>query len=248
MDRCSTGITGLDELMEGGFIRGAMVLLTGAAGTGKTIFGVQYLYNGVMAGENGIYVCVETTPELVKMQADKLGMDLESLEKDGKLVFVELPYDGSRFGFLKTINDEAYRIGAKRIVFDNLSTLSIRLGRYVPLWGNEIDAEANQSAQIAARAIESVDKDKLTNSVIEQLRRIGATTLLITFGGDGMERQVNECASDFLCDGIIQLFNLPKGMKYERSMRIGKMRSTKHSLFIHSFEITEKGIVVRPAE
>lgn len=238
----------MDELIEGGFVRGSMVLLTGIPGTGKTIFGLQFLYNGALAGENGVYVCVESTPEQVKVQAKRLGMDFDLLEKQEKIVFVELPYDGTRFGFLKTIDQEAHRIGAKRMVFDNLATLNIRLGRFVSLWGNEADAVANQSSQVAAAAIESVDKMKLAHSIIEQLRNVGTTTLLITFGNEGDGKLTTDEASEFLCDGIIQLYNLPIGIRYERSLRIGKMRSTKHSPYIHAFDITEKGIVVKPVE
>lgn len=248
MDRCSTGIEGLDDLVEGGFVKGSMTLLTGVPGTGKTIFGLQYLYNGALHGENGIYVCVESTPDLIKTQARRLGMDFDKLEKEGKVVFVELPYDGTRFGFLKTVDQEAHRIDAKRMVFDNLATMNIRLGRYVSLWGNEADAVANQSSQVAASAIESVDKMKLAHSIIEQLRTVGTTTLLITFGNEDQGMMTTDEASEFLCDGIIQLFNLPIGIRYERSLRIGKMRSTKHSPYIHAFDITDRGIVVKPVE
>lgn len=248
MDRCSTGIEGMDSLLEGGFVRGSVVLLTGLPGTGKTIFGLQYIYDGAVKGENGVYVCVESTPDLIKMQAKRLGMDFEPLEKAGKVVFIELPYDGNKFGFLKMIDEKVHNIGAKRLVFDNLATLNIRLGKYVSLWGNEADTVANQSSQKAEAAVESVDKMKVAHSIIEQIRVMGTTALLITFGNEDQGKITTDEASEFLCDGIIQLFNLPIGIRYERSLRIGKMRSTKHSPYIHAFEIGERGIVVKPVE
>lgn len=248
MERCSTGIAGFDELIEGGFVRGSVVLLTGVPGTGKTIFGLQYIYDGVTKGENGIYVCIESAPDIIKAQARRLGMDFEPMEKEGKVTFIEIPYDGTKFSLLKTIYDEARRIGAKRMVFDNLSTLTLRLGRYVSLFGDEDEAVKDQSSQIAETAIDTVDKMKIAQSVIEQIRSIGTTTLLITFGNEDQGKMTTDEVSEFLCDGIIQLFNLPIGIRYERSLRIGKMRSTKHSPYIHAFDITEKGIVVKPVE
>jgi len=61
MDRTKSGIPGIDELLEGGFPRGSNVLLSGGAGTGKTIMGMQYLYNGaVNYDEPGLFVTLET--------------------------------------------------------------------------------------------------------------------------------------------------------------------------------------------
>ena len=53
-DRVKTGVSGFDELVEGGIPKGFNVLITGLPGTGKTIFGLQYLYTGLKNGENGL--------------------------------------------------------------------------------------------------------------------------------------------------------------------------------------------------
>ena len=82
LESCSTSIPGFDDLVEGGFPKGSMILLTGSPGTGKTIFGLQYIYNGAMKGENGIYVCIESTPQSLKIQAARFGMDFDKLEKE----------------------------------------------------------------------------------------------------------------------------------------------------------------------
>ncbi|MBU4266966.1 MAG: circadian clock protein KaiC, partial [Candidatus Altiarchaeota archaeon] len=63
-DRCPTGIPGLDEVISGGFPRGRTILLTGACGTGKTIFGIQYLFNGITKyNEPGVLVLLEQNIE-----------------------------------------------------------------------------------------------------------------------------------------------------------------------------------------
>ena len=249
MERCSTSIPGFDNLVEGGFPKGSMILLTGAPGTGKTIFGLQYLYNGAMNGENGIYVCIESTPQSLKIQAARFGMDFDKLEKEGKVIFYQVPKDSRKFSIFKKIDEDSRKINAKRLVFDSLATLNILLGKFISLWDSgESKDDSSGSAKIQSSNINSFDRMVIANSIIEQLKPIGATTLLITYGSGGTERMSSDEASEFLCDGIVEFYNLPIGIKYSRSMRIGKMRSTKNSQYIHEFRISEKGIEVSPGE
>ncbi len=87
IDRCPTGISGLDELMGGGLPMGRNILLSGACGTGKTTFAIEFLYNGIVKyNEPGILVTMEQNPQEVRQDMLKYGFDLEKLEKDGKLV------------------------------------------------------------------------------------------------------------------------------------------------------------------
>jgi KaiC/GvpD/RAD55 family RecA-like ATPase len=249
LERCSTGVTGFDDLVEGGFPKGSMILLTGSPGTGKTIFGLQYIYNGAMNGENGVYVCIESTPEALKKQAENFGMDFERLEKEGKVIFYRVPTDDRKFGIFKKIFESVEKIHAKRMVFDSLATLNIILGRFVSLWDYETSSAASSNLEkMRSSNINSFDMMVIANSIIEQLRPIGTTTLLITYGSENPGSMAYDEASEFLCDGIIDFYNLPIGIKYSRSMRIGKMRSTNNSQYIHEFRITDKGIVVSPAE
>lgn len=244
LDRCETGIPGFDGLVEGGFPLGSMVLLTGSPGTGKTIFGLEYIYNGAMKGESGIYICIEASPQTLKTQAARFGMDFDRLEREGKVVFFYVPAGDRRFTIFKRIAADAEKINAKRIVFDSLATLSILLTGFVSLW----DYEGNRVNEVPASNLNTNDRMVIANSVIEQLRPIGATTILITYGNDNPETMTYDKASEFLCDGIIELYNLPIGIRYSRSLRVGKMRSTANSQYIHEFQITDNGLVVNPAD
>ena len=84
MDRVKTGIPGFDELIEGGIPKGFNVLLVGQPGAGKTIFGLQYLVNGAMQGENGLYISLDSPNEMVKSQGRRFGWDIDKLEREGK--------------------------------------------------------------------------------------------------------------------------------------------------------------------
>ncbi|HVH91786.1 MAG TPA: ATPase domain-containing protein, partial [Candidatus Acidoferrum sp.] len=76
-ERVPTGIPGLDPLLEGGFPQGRSILVTGEPGTGKTIFSLQFLIEGLARGEKGIYVAADEGPMDILEQAASLGWDLE---------------------------------------------------------------------------------------------------------------------------------------------------------------------------
>jgi len=77
IDRVPTGIKGLDQLIEGGFPKGRSILVTGEPGTGKTIFCLQFLAEGLARGEKGIYVAADEDPIDILEQATSLGWDFE---------------------------------------------------------------------------------------------------------------------------------------------------------------------------
>ena len=64
MDRVKTGITGLDEMLGGGFLPKTANLVEGAPGTGKTTLGMQFIYNGITQfNEPGIIITFEEFPK-----------------------------------------------------------------------------------------------------------------------------------------------------------------------------------------
>ena len=85
VDRLSTGIPGLDKFLEGGFVKGSTVLLTGGAGTGKTIFCIQFLLEGLRKGERCLYITLEESPEDIINDCARFGWDLASYLDKGLL-------------------------------------------------------------------------------------------------------------------------------------------------------------------
>jgi circadian clock protein KaiC len=77
IERTTSGIPGLDELIEGGFPKGRSILVTGEPGTGKTIFSLQFLAEGLARGEKGIYVAADEPPFDIIEQAASMGWDFE---------------------------------------------------------------------------------------------------------------------------------------------------------------------------
>lgn len=126
-DKVPTGIAGFDEITGGGLPRGRATLLGGGAGSGKTIFALEFLAHGAsQCDECGIFVAFEETAKRIVANSESFGWKLPSLRK--KLYFLEAQptpdliqsgnFDFS--GMLAMLEAKALEMGTRRIVFDAL--------------------------------------------------------------------------------------------------------------------------------
>ncbi len=73
-----TGIKGLDEITYGGLPKGRPTLICGSAGSGKSLFGVEFLYKGAtLYNEPGVFISFEESREELIANVSSLGMDLK---------------------------------------------------------------------------------------------------------------------------------------------------------------------------
>jgi KaiC/GvpD/RAD55 family RecA-like ATPase len=247
--KIETGIPGLDELLQGGFPEGRSVLLTGGAGTGKSIFANQFLYNGITQyGENGILVTLEEPAEVIRENMKTLGWNLKKLEDEHKLAIIDAapiryktpsnggerfkiaskphPILGEReFGIqdiTSLIHEERRKIDAKRLVFDSLTTLILH-----------------------HEDIFSIRQDILT--LVKTLKISNMSSILIAESPSGNE--IGRFGVEpFLAEGVIFLYMLRRGNTRIRALDIQKMRGTAHSMDSTLFKITKNGIVIYPGE
>jgi KaiC/GvpD/RAD55 family RecA-like ATPase len=89
LERLSTGVDGLDALIEGGIPRGFFVAVTGEPGCGKTILSIHFTAKGVEEGDRCVYVTTEESRNSILTQADMLGMDLKGAVEKRKLVIID---------------------------------------------------------------------------------------------------------------------------------------------------------------
>src|SRR3954449_7615831 len=86
IEKSPTGIAGLDEITYGGVPKGRPTLLCGAAGCGKTLFAMTFLYNGATQyGEPGVFVSFEEWPSELIKNVGSLNYDIEKLVTENKL-------------------------------------------------------------------------------------------------------------------------------------------------------------------
>jgi circadian clock protein KaiC len=222
--------------MEGGFPKGRSILITGEPGTGKTIFALQYLLEGLRLGEKGIYVAADEGPGDVIEQAASLGWDLEQYITKKELAILNAGTYLSTLGgggkerqidIHKAIGDLAgfvNRLEAKRLVLDPA-------GPFVLL------------RDTAARIQDQ------TRLLMKMLRTSMATTNLLTSyavprtGERGMHG-----IEEYLVAGAIVLELVWKDGQLARSLIVEKMRCTDVKPVQHEFDILkQQGIVLQNA-
>src|SRR4030042_4064641 len=122
--RKSFGIKVLDDILSGGIPQGHVVLVSGNTGTGKTMFGMHFLTQGMSEGENAVFLALEEPVEQVKKTALVHGWDFNRYEKEGKLRFVSTSLiDIANDKLLYQIVSAVECINARRVVVDSISTL-----------------------------------------------------------------------------------------------------------------------------
>ncbi|MDY6931327.1 MAG: ATPase domain-containing protein [Halobacteriota archaeon] len=234
--RVPIGIEGFDELCNGGLLRNRTYLISGTSGAGKTIFCLQYLYNGIVKfGECGILIATEERPKTIRENAMTFGWDLKELEDEGKLVIVDATsakldiessekYVDVRPFDMKFMVDQIINIqdemGAKRAVVDS----STSIGFYI-----------NDPAKIRIELL------KLSVT----MEMLGLTTLFTCEIVD--ETNPNRFGvENFVTEGTIAMYY--KRIENERvhSLEIYKMRGSSHSKKLHPFDIASEGIRVHP--
>jgi circadian clock protein KaiC len=130
--RVTTGIAGLDAVLEGGFVPGRTVLVRGGVGTGKSTLGAQFVMAGVGRGEPGVLLAVDEKPRRLAEDAARFGWDLAAAMADKKLIILDaasyftVNRSGHRIDARQVVSDltqQVRTIGAKRLTIDTLSSL-----------------------------------------------------------------------------------------------------------------------------
>ncbi|HLC37045.1 MAG TPA: ATPase domain-containing protein [archaeon] len=234
MNRIPTGIMGMDELIEGGYPENRSMLVVGACGTGKTIFSMQFIYNGVMKyKEPGIYVTLDERPDLIKEDVLRFGWDLKKLEEKKWLKIIDGTTaksginEGNKEFDLEELGHEIIKevnaIGAKRLVIDSIPALGFNYNN-----------------------VNDIRKAILRLSYL--LQRTGVTTVFTSEIQEGAHKYGKYGVEEYVADGVIVLHYMGIGTQSNRTMHIRKMRGTKHSEDLHPITITKNGIEIHKLE
>ncbi len=228
MERTSTGIPGFDKLVQGGFPRNSVILLSGTPGTGKTIFALQYLYNGATKyNERGLYISFEENREELITQAKQFGWDLEALEKKGMLSIMIIPPEAIKRNAAQELIKLISKSKVKRVVLDSLTTLSINIP--------------------TREATSEVTEYSIANFLyrfVGTLRQQKDTTFIAISQSPEEGRLASDTVSAFIATGIVHISFESLGSQYSRSLLVRKMRRTHNDEDIHPLEITSKGLII----
>jgi KaiC/GvpD/RAD55 family RecA-like ATPase len=232
-ERAQTGLPELDGMLEGGFLRGSLITLSGRPGTGKTIFGSHFLYHGAKKTKQaGMYVSMLESEKSYLHNARRIGLDFEPLMAQKKFAFLELPAPTAEGlpSLWEQIAREIEENETERLVIDSFTAMS-------PAFQTVGDL----------RTFTHVLLGKLVGGAS------GCTTLLITeegtggglpFTGGGLPFTGVE---EFVADGVIKFSIVPAGEARVRYIEITKMRGTNHQMGPIPIDIGLRGIrIVHP--
>jgi circadian clock protein KaiC len=224
-----TGISGFDEITDGGLPAGRPTLVCGSAGAGKTLFAMEFLARGaVLYNEPGVFISFEETSEELATNVSSLGYDLKQLVADKKLfldyVFIERSeieetgeYDLE--GLFLRLGNAIDQIGAKRIVLDTLEAL------------------------FSALPNEAIIRAELRR-LFRWLKQKGVTAVITCERGEGTLTRYG--LEEYVADCVILLDNRVQNQISTRRMRIVKYRGTSHGTNEYPFIIDENGFTVLP--
>ncbi|GLH78601.1 circadian clock protein KaiC [Bradyrhizobium sp. SSBR45G] len=224
-----TGIDGLDEVTFGGLPQGRPTLLCGAAGCGKTLFAMTFLYNGAVAhDEPGVFIAFEEQPEDLIKNVGSLSYDIERLIEQKKIVVDHIHLDRNEIeeagdydldGLFIRIGFAIDSIGAKRVVIDTIETL----------FGG-LDNQAVLRSEL--------------RRLFEWLKSKGVTAIITAERGNGTLTRYG--LEEYVADCVILLDNRVHDQLSTRRLRVVKYRGTAHGTNEYPFIIDQDGITVMP--
>jgi circadian clock protein KaiC len=221
--RTGTGVAGLDDLLGAGIPRGSSLLVSGAAGTGKTALLLEVLYRGAtIHREKGVFFSFDETEERLRAAMRGFGWDVDAVLASGLLEIVAIPQPDIRVEpVLAMMDEKVAATGAKRVAVDSISVFLHNLG----------------SAELVREKVY-----QLTTLV----QRAGALGLFATDIPYGVERISRYGVEETVVDGVVILSAIERGLDRRRFVEIYKLRNAAHLQGRHVMTIGTGGMRVYP--
>ena len=227
--KCPTGIKGFDEITEGGLPQNGTTLISGNAGSGKTLFGIDFLIKGATEyNESGVLMSFEETEDELFKDVASLNMDLPSLVSRKKIVLENVVLerkdiqetDFNLEGIFVRLEEAIDSIGAKRVVLDSVESLFAGITD-VGILRLEIK-----------RLFRWLKVKQVTAIVTGEMAQDGSYTR------HGLEEYISDC--------IILLDNRVRDEMATRRVRVIKYRGSRHGTSEYPFVIDDEGLSVIP--
>src|SRR5215831_15725471 len=222
-----TGIAGLDDILRGGMPKGNVILVEGAAGTGKTLLGMEFIYRGVTQyNEPGMIVSFEVAPQKLIRDAANFGWDLEALQQQNrlKLLFTSPQVLRQELNSPDSLLLEtAEAMGAQRIFIDGISLL-----RTVPNTlhnGGNGNGTEGYYRQLLQQLLAGLQREELTALLSHEVTAIEQQAFALEI-------------TEYLADTVIVLRREPLRRGSRRSLEITKSRGQDYDTGRHTLRIT----------
>jgi circadian clock protein KaiC len=229
LEKCPTGISGLDEITGGGLPKGRPTLVVGSAGSGKTLLSMEFLINGATKfNEPGVFVAFEETAQELSKNVASLGFDVQALIAKKKLavdyVYIERSeieetgeYDLE--GLFVRLGHAIQSVGARRVVLDTIEVLF---------------------AGLPNPAILRAELRRL----FRWLKSVGVTAVIT--GERGEHSLTRYGLEEYVADCVILLDHRVTDQLSTRRLRVVKYRGSAHGTNEYPFLIDEHGMSILP--
>ena len=230
--KLATGIPSFDVISKGGLPMHRTTLVSGTAGSGKTVFAVQFLAAGIAAGETGVFVTFEESAADIRQNMRSFGWDLEAWERAGKLAFVDAspspeieiiesgPFDLS--ALLARVQNAVKKVNAARVSVDSLGAMF---------------------SQFSDQSIVRREMFRIASA----LKTMNVTALLTAERTLDYGPIARFGVEEFIADNVMVLRNVLEDESRRRTIEILKFRGTDHQKGEYPFTIVpHEGFVVIP--
>ncbi|MCJ7760060.1 AAA family ATPase [Candidatus Bathyarchaeota archaeon] len=226
-ERVSTGIDGFDDLIGGGLQKGKTYLVSGEAGTGKTVFCLQYTLDGLSKKENVVYLTVDERPTHLVQDAATFDWDLETPIREKRLYMIDITPEFSelRLGKFKgnVENEKIFeeirscvkKVDAKRVIIDPIAPMFA---------SSENQFQLREYIRQLMFSLDELGTTNLVSSIIDT-----GSNMISKFG-----------VEEFFASGVMVLGMEREEMVYNRVLLVRKMRGTSIDLRVRKFNIDSK--------
>jgi len=228
VQKCLTGIKGFDEITDGGLPKNRTTLISGSTGSGKTLFGIDFLINGAIKfKEPGVLMSFEETEDELYTDVASLNLDLQGLVAQKKILIEHVllerkdiqELDFNLEGLFVRLEHAIDSIGAKRVVLDSIESLFAGI-------------KDEGILRLEIKRLFRWLKEKKVTAVVtgEPIQEF--------YTRHGLEQYISDC--------IILLDNRVKDQLAIRRIRVVKYRGSKHGTNEYPFVIDKDGLSVIP--
>ena len=216
-ERHSSGIAALDDMLADGYWPGASTLCAGPTGTGKTLMGLHFIFNGARQGEPGVLATLQEHPMQLARIANSFGW---SLDDEGVELMYRSPVDIYIDQWIYDLIETVERTGARRVLIDSLTDLQF--------------ASADE-----------VRFREYMYSLVQRFSRQGISLLMTSELPDLFNiTRLSEFGVSHLADNVVLLQYIRDQSTVRRALTVLKTRASRHEPEVRDYVITREGIVL----
>jgi circadian clock protein KaiC len=229
VEKIATGISSFDIIAKGGLPRNRTTLISGTAGSGKTIFAMQFLAAGIELGSPGVFVTFEESAADIRKNMQSFGWDLAKWEAEGLLTFVDASPDPE----IDSVESGSFDLGA----------LLARVKHAVNKVKAQRVAVDSLGAVFSQFSDQSIVRSELFR-IASALKSMGVTAVLTAERTDDYGSIARFGVEEFIADNVMILRNVLEDESRRRTIEILKFRGCDHQKGEFPFTIVPHGGVI----